>query len=80
MQRVEKLPLTRAITDIVSNAPVICEEAEQVAFDGASMLNLILREKNIRWQDTGLKFSYVISDFRSANVVFGGLSGESNHN
>ena len=42
MQRVEKLPLTRAITDIVSNAPVICEEAEQVAFGGASMLNLIL--------------------------------------
>ena len=66
-------PLARAATDFVSNAPVICEEAEQVVFDGGSILNLILWEKNIRCQDIGLKYtSYVISNFRSASVVFDG--------
>ena len=54
-----------------SNAPVICEEAEQVIFDGGSKLHLILWEKNIRWQDTGLKYiSYVLSNFWSTSVVF----------
>ena len=63
----------RAITDFVSNEPVTCEEAEQVDFDGGSILQLILWDKNIRCQDTGLKYtSYVISSFRSAYVVFDG--------
>ena len=39
---------------IISNALVIGEEVEQVAFDGGSILHLILWEKNIRWRDTGL--------------------------
>ena len=48
-----------------SNAPVICEEAKQVAFDGGSILHLIL------WEDTGLKYiSCVISNFRSTSFVF----------
>ena len=40
-----KPPLTAAITDFVSDAPVICEKAEQIVFDGGSILYLILREK-----------------------------------
>ena len=69
--KAEKPPLTAAITDFVSNAPVICEEVEQVVFDGGSILHIILWEKNIKLQDTGLKYtSYIISNFRSANVVF----------
>ena len=67
------MALTRAITDFVSNALVIVEEVEQVVFDVGSMLHLILWEKNIRWQDTGLKYtSYIISNFWSAIVVFDG--------
>ena len=42
MQKAEKPPPAQAITDFVSNAPVICKEAEQVAFDGGSILHLIL--------------------------------------
>ena len=42
-----KPPLTAAITDFVSDAPVICEKAEQVVFVGGSILYLILWEKNI---------------------------------
>ena len=64
MQKVENPSLTRAITDFVSNA--VGEEVEQVVFYGGSILNLILWEKNIRWQDTKL----IISNFRSANAVF----------
>ena len=65
--------LYRDITDFVSNATVICEEAEQVVFDGGHILHVILRAKNIRWQDTGLKYtSCVISNFRSASAVFDG--------
>ena len=55
MQIAENTPLTRALTDIVSNALVTGEELEQVVFDDGSILNPILWEKNIRWQDTGLK-------------------------
>ena len=33
---------------LFSNTPVICEEAEQVVFDGSPILHLILQEKNIR--------------------------------
>ena len=73
MQIAENTPLTRALTDIVSNALVTGEELEQVVFDDGSILNPILWEKNISWQDTGLKYtSYVISNFRSASVVFDG--------
>ena len=73
MQKAKRRPLARVITGFVSNAPVICEEAEQVAFDDGSISNLILWEKNIRCQDTGLKYTKnVISHFRSANVVFDG--------
>ena len=50
------MALTRAITDFVSNALVIVEEVEQVVFDVGSTVRLILWEKNIRWQDTGLKY------------------------
>ena len=61
----------RAISGFVSNEPVICEEVEQVDFDGGSILHLILWD--IRCQDTGFKYtSYVISSFRSACVVFDG--------
>ena len=61
----------RAISGFVSNEPVICEEVEQVDFDGGFILQLILWD--IRCQDTGLKYtSYVISSFRSAYVVFDG--------
>ena len=45
IQKAKNPPLTRAITD---NALVIDEEVEQVAFDGGSILHLILWEKNIR--------------------------------
>ena len=69
--KTDKLPLTTAITNFVSTAPVICEQVEQIVFDGGSILHLILCEKNIRLQDTGLKYtSYIISNFSSANVVF----------
>ena len=69
--KAEKLPLTTAITNFVSTAPVICDQVEQIVFDGGSILHLILCEKNIRLQDTGLKYtSYIISNFSSANVVF----------
>ena len=71
MQKAKRRPLARVITGFVSNAPVICEEAEQVAFDDGSISNLILWEKNIRCQDAGLKYtSYVSSNFRSASVIF----------
>ena len=54
----------------ISNVPVICEEAEQVIFDGGSILHFILWEKNIRCLDAGLKYaSYVTSNVRSASVV-----------
>ena len=33
MEKAENYPLTRAITDFVSSATVICEEAEQVVLD-----------------------------------------------
>ena len=78
MQTAEKPPLTRAITGFAFNAHVICgeeeeEEEEEVFFDGGSILHLILWEKNNRWHDTGLKYvSYVISIFRSTNLVFNG--------
>ena len=56
---------------LFSNVPVICEESEQVVFDGGSILHLILWEKNIRLQDAGLKYiSYVNSDFPSTSVAF----------
>ena len=42
MQKVKKPPLARATTDFVFNVPVICEEAEQVVFDGGSMIYLNL--------------------------------------
>ena len=46
----EKQALTRAITDLVSNALVTGEEEEQeVVFDGSSILHSILWEKNILW-------------------------------
>ena len=44
MEKVEKPHLSRAITNFVSNATVICEEAEQVGFDGGSILHLVLWE------------------------------------
>ena len=51
---------------LFSNTPKICEEAEQVVFDGGSKLYLILLEKNITWQYTGLKYiSYVLSNFQN---------------
>ena len=62
MQRVEKLPLTRAITDIVSNAPVICEEAEQVAFGGASMLKFNL--VGVKYQVAGYRTKVHLRYFR----------------
>ena len=43
------------ITGFHSNAPVICEEAEQVILDDDSILHLILWEKNIRCLDIGLR-------------------------
>ena len=55
-QKTEKPLLTRDITDLVSNAPVICEEAEQVVFYCGSILHLILWSKNIRCQDTELRY------------------------
>ena len=71
MQKVKKPPLARATTDFVFNVPVICEEAEQVVFDGGSMIYLNLWEKNIRCQDAGIEYTnYVISNLRSASVVF----------
>ena len=42
-----KTSLARAITDFVSHAPVICEEADQVVFDSGSILHLMLYEKKI---------------------------------
>ena len=51
--------------------PVICEDGEQVAFNGGFILNLILWEKNILWQNTRLKcISYIISSLWSKSVVF----------
>ena len=35
--KAEKLPLTTAITNFVSTAPVICEQVEQIVFDGGSI-------------------------------------------
>ena len=76
MEKAEKPPLARAITDFVSNAIVLCEEAEHVVFDGGSILHLIFWEKIIRYQDTGLKYtSYLISNYRSGSVVFDGYPG-----
>ena len=73
IEKAENLPLTRAITDFVSNALAVGEEVEQVVFYGGSILNLILWEKNIKWQDTGLKYtSNFVSNFRSAGFVFDG--------
>ena len=77
MEKAEKPPLARAITYFVSNANLIGEEVEQVIFDGCSILHLILCEKTIRCQDTSYSTSYkytiyVISNFRSASVVFDG--------
>ena len=46
-------PLTRTITNFLSNAPVTLEEGEQVNLDDDSILHLILWEKNIRCQDIG---------------------------
>ena len=37
VEKMEGNGVFRAITDFVSNAPVICKEAEQVVFDGVSM-------------------------------------------
>ena len=34
---------------LVSNAPIICENTEQVTFDDGSKSHLILWGKNIRW-------------------------------
>ena len=45
MDKAEQPLLARAITDFVSSATVICEETEQVVFDGGSILHLILWEK-----------------------------------
>ena len=42
MLKAENPPLTRAMTDFVSNVIVIGEEVEQVVFDGRSILHLIL--------------------------------------
>ena len=42
MEKVEKPPLSRAMTGFFFYATVICEEAEQVAFDGGCILHLIL--------------------------------------
>ena len=71
MQKAKNLPLSRALTDFVSNALVADEEVEQEVFDGGSILNLLLRENNMRCQDKGLKYtSYVISNFRSASCCF----------
>ena len=66
-------PIAAAITDFVSNAPAICEEAEQILCDGGSIWHVILWEKNIRCQDAGLKCtSCVILNFSSASIVFDG--------
>ena len=81
MKKEEKPPIARAITDFVSNAPIICEGAEQVVFDGGSILHLIMQKKNIRCQDAGLKYtSYVISNFRSVSVVCDGYPETLKHN
>ena len=70
MRRVEKPPLTRAITDFICNALVIFEEVEQVVFNDHYILHLILWEKNIRRQDTGFKYiSYDISNIMNAMMV-----------
>ena len=56
---------------LFSNAPVICEEAEQVVFDGGSILDLILWEKTLGGRYTGLNYiSYVISNILSTSAVF----------
>ena len=76
MQKAGKTPLATAITDFVkskSNAAVICKETEKFVLDGGFLLHLIPWEKNTRYQDIALKYAnYVISDFRSASVVFDG--------
>ena len=70
--------LTRATTDFVSTAPVIFKEGEQLALDGGAIKHFILWEKNIRCQDTGLKYtSYIISNL---SCCFWWLSGESQSN
>ena len=44
------------MTGFFSNAPVTYEEAETFAIDDGSILNIILREKNIRHQDKRLQY------------------------
>ena len=63
MQKAEK-PQESQLT-LFSNALVICEEAEQVVLDGGSKSHLILWEKNIRWQNTGLKYTVLTLTFQS---------------
>ena len=75
MEKAEKSSLTRSITDFVSftctcNAHVICEEEKQVVFDGGSILYLILWEKNVSWQDTGLKYSSYVFQILEVVVLF----------
>ena len=43
---------------------------ESCFFASGSTLHLILREENVRWQDTRMKYpGYFIPNFRSASVV-----------
>ena len=56
-ERRDWIGYSTAITDFVSNVPVIWIEAEEVAFNGGSILHLILFEKNIRCQDTGVNYT-----------------------
>ena len=76
MQKAGKTPLATTIDDLVkgkSSAAVICKETEKSVLGGGFLLHLIPWEKNTRYQDIALKYAnYVISNFRSASVVFDG--------
>ena len=78
MQKADKPPLAAVIADFVknkSNAAVICKETEKFVLDGVFLLHLIPWVKKTRYQDIALKYAnYVISNFRSASVVFDGYS------
>ena len=66
----EKPPLTRAITDGISNARVICEELQQAVLDDDSILYLISYRKASGTRMSATYISYVFSNFREAIVAF----------
>ena len=69
MQKVKNIPLSRAITDFVSNALVADEDVEQDVFDGGSILNLLLRENNMRCQDKILGVLVFVFDGHPENLA-----------